>query len=383
LGSTHGLLVYQEQIATAAHLLGDNISLDEGNQLRKVLTKKGTGKEKEVKDKLYNKFIKGCVEKGMSKYKAKEVWDEFELHSKYSFNRSHAISYSMISYQCAYLLHHFPAEWCAAFLDLETKKKDKKQDAISSVMAMGYEIAPIDINKSGIRWEVSEDKKSLVQPFTNIKGVGTTAIKQILENKPFNTVEDLFMNKNIMYRTLNKKVLNALTLCGALDSLIDDRFAGRKHFWSAMIVDRPKTLKKMNVNIDLYRDEGEFTQAEEVSFISSLTGVYPLDMIITDRLRAKFEQYACPPIANYDPELRISWGIPIEVIEKKTGSKKDYLIVKVIDETSNITTIKCWGIKLDKDFIHINRPYIIKPEYDPQWGYSTRGPVGKSWKLLA
>jgi DNA polymerase III alpha subunit len=66
LGETYGLLVFQEQLAMLAHKLGKDISLDEGNLLRKVLTKKGTGKDK-VKDNLYKKFVAGCAEHGLSK----------------------------------------------------------------------------------------------------------------------------------------------------------------------------------------------------------------------------------------------------------------------------------------------------------------------------
>ena len=62
---TFGFLIFQEQIALLAHKLGKNLSLDEGNMLRKVLTKKGTGKGHEVKNRLYSKFIEGCQEKGM------------------------------------------------------------------------------------------------------------------------------------------------------------------------------------------------------------------------------------------------------------------------------------------------------------------------------
>lgn len=83
---TCGFLIYQEQIAMLAHKLGKNISLDEGDLLRKVLTKKGTGKD-EVKDKIKEKFISGCLEKGLSENKAEEIWETFILFSGYGFNK--------------------------------------------------------------------------------------------------------------------------------------------------------------------------------------------------------------------------------------------------------------------------------------------------------
>ena len=99
---TFGFLIFQEQIALLAHKLG-GLTLDEGNMLRKVLTKKGTGKGS-VKDKLRTKFIKGCVHNNIDRDEAQSLWDKFEFFSGYGFNKSHAVSYSIISYQCAWLL---------------------------------------------------------------------------------------------------------------------------------------------------------------------------------------------------------------------------------------------------------------------------------------
>jgi len=78
---TYGYLIFQEQIALLAHRLGDNISLDEGNTLRKLLTKKGTGDHETKKLKIYNKFVKGCLDKGLSQENADELWQTFEYFS--------------------------------------------------------------------------------------------------------------------------------------------------------------------------------------------------------------------------------------------------------------------------------------------------------------
>ena len=94
---TYGYLIFQEQIAALAHKLGKDVSLDEGNMLRKVLTKKGTGKENKVKDALKQKFITGCTEKGMKESEGERMWDTFEYFSGYGFNKSHAVSYCIIS----------------------------------------------------------------------------------------------------------------------------------------------------------------------------------------------------------------------------------------------------------------------------------------------
>jgi len=203
---TYGFLIFQEQIALLAHKLG-GLTLDEGNMLRKVLTKKGTGKGS-VKGKLHDKFISGCLKNKISKDEGQALWDKFEYFSGYGFNKSHAVSYSIISFQCAWLWNYYPAEWMAAFLDKEPEVR--KEKAINIAKKYGFDIAPLDINKSGTVWEISEDGKTLIQPLTSIKGLGMAAIEQVLDNRPFMNAEDLLFREGISYSKLNKKALDVL-----------------------------------------------------------------------------------------------------------------------------------------------------------------------------
>ena len=144
---TYGFLIFQEQIALLAHHLGRNLSLDEGNKLRKLLTKKGLSQAKQKeKDKIYTKFIDGCVEKGYGKAAGEELWQKFEFFNRYGFNKSHAVSYSVISYQCAWLLNYYPAEWMAAFLDKEPEKR--KEKAINIAKSFNFNIKPLGSNNT-------------------------------------------------------------------------------------------------------------------------------------------------------------------------------------------------------------------------------------------
>ena len=232
---TYGFLIFQEQIALLAHHLGRDLSLDEGNKLRKLLTKKGLSKAKQKeKDNIYTKFIEGCIEKGYGEHNGEDLWQKFEFFNRYGFNKSHAVSYSVISYQCAWLLNYFPAEWMAAFLDKEPESR--KEKAINVAKRFGFELAPLNVNTSGMVWEISDDGKTLIQPLTSIKGLGEKAIEQVLAHRPFTNAEELLFNEEVVYSKLNKKALDALCRGGALDDIVDDRFTGRKHFWSACIL---------------------------------------------------------------------------------------------------------------------------------------------------
>jgi len=379
---THGFLIFQEQIAMLAHTLGEDLSLDEGNILRKVLTKKGTGKAAKVKEALHKKFIDGCIQKGLKKSTGVRLWDTFEYFSGYGFNKSHAVCYSLLSFQCAWLLNYYPAAWVAAFLDKEPE--DRKEKAINIAKSLGYTIDQVDINKSGTVWEIAECGKKFIQPLTSLKGLGDKAVEQILNNRPFHTVEDLLFNDDIIYSKLNKKALDVLARSGALSHLVDDRFTGAKHFWSAAIVDRPKTKKRFLQNVEAYREEGEFTSEEEIHNIASLTGTFPVSMVMTDELMKKLDEMMVPPISHYDSDLMVAWLIPRNIALKKTKSGKSYYQIDVIDNTNSSTiTIRCWGIDPDKDKVYVNRPYLVRPKYDPQWGFSTNGRLAKTWKILA
>ena len=377
---TYGFLIFQEQIAMLAHKLGKNLSLDEGNKLRKLLTKKGTGEVQEQKDKIWSKFKDGCLEKGMQRWQAKELWDKFEYFSGYGFNKSHAVSYCVLSYQCAYLLNYYPAEWLAAFLDKEPETR--KERAISTAKSMGYKVEPLNVNTSGTAWDIAEDGKTLVQPLTSIKGLGAVAIQQIIEHRPFNTIEEFLFHPEVKYSKLNKKALDALCRAQALNDLVDDRFTGLKHFWSACVVDRPRKDKNLAENIEKYSPEGDFTEEEKLEYLVSLTGVFPINAVVTPRVRQKLDELYIPPISEFDPELGVTWFIPRECKLKKSKNGKNFYVVKVIDDNNETNVIRCWGVDPDRDVVHINRPYMARLNHNQQWGFSTFS-MRKMFKLLA
>ena len=376
---THGFLIFQEQIALLAHKLGKDLSLDEGNMLRKLLTKKGTGKGHEKKEAIHKKFIEGCVEKRISKEDAQKLWQTFEYFSGYGFNKSHAVSYSILSYQCAYLLTYYPVEWLAAFLDKEPE--GRKERAINIVQSLGYRVERPNINESGQVWEIGADNKSLIQPLTSIKGLGDKAVEQILQHRPFKTVEELLFNEEIVYSKLNKKALDVMVRCGAMNCLMDERFTGMKHFWSAVAVDRPKKEKNLIDNIELYKPEGDFNDTEKIEYLTGLTGIFPFNLVLKGDVYDSIKSNKIPALGEFDKNIGVAWFIPREVIEKKTKHGKIYYIVKTIDDTNNQFAIKCWGVNPVFDKVVVNRPYLAKLDYNETWGFSTRS-ISRNWRMI-
>ncbi len=380
---TMGFLIFQEQIAQLAYQLGKDITMDEANLLRKVLTKKGTGKGAEVKNRIYKKFIDGCVEKFYGANFGDELWKKFEYFAGYGFNKSHAVSYSLISYQCAWLLNYYESEWMAAYLDNEPESK--KERAIATAKQYGFEITNVDINNSTQFWEIDpEDDHTLIQPLTSLKGLGDKAIEQVLMHRPFNTIEEFLFHEDVVYSKLNKKALSVLARAGALNSLMDDRFSGGKHFFLAVAENRPKTKKKFNEGIEAHRSAGAYTYDEKLANIIDLTGQFPISMIVSDDvLRRLAQKPEIVPLSEFDAiSGHLAWGIVKTVTPKKTKNGKDYLVVDVVDINSVVSRVRVWGVDPRIDIIHVNRPYMIVPKYDPNWGFSTRGSVRRKWALL-
>ena len=375
---TFGFLIFQEQIALLAHRLGDGVTLDEGNLLRKVLTKKGTGKGAQAKEAIYTKFISGCIKKGLGEEKGEELWKKFEYFSGYGFNKSHAVSYSIISFQCAWLYNYYPTEWMCSFLDREPDTR--KEKAINIAKSHGYSISSLDINTSGENWQATSDN-SLVVPLTAIKGLGDKAIEEIIAHRPFNTVEEMLFHPDIVYRKFNKRSLDALCRAGALKSLIDSRFTGDEHFWVAVCHHRPKSLKKLAENIEEYKDAGDFNFQSRVKSLTELTGIFPISLVYPEIILDNLEyfQRACPPISEFDASSTAGHlAVPRNINTRKSKNGKWFAIIELLDINNVTTKLRIWNIdpsEIKKTIIK-NEVYQIKNvQYSDSWGYSQRGLV--------
>jgi len=273
---------------------------------------------------------------------------------------------------------YYPVEWTAAFLDKEPETR--KEKAINIAQSMGFGIKRLDVNTSGFSWEIDEAGETLIQPLTSVKGLGAAAIKEIIDYRPFATVEEFLFHDRMSYSKVNKKSLDALVRSQAMNNLIDERFVGLKHFWTAVVSERPRKEKNLIENISKFSDVGNFSPEEKLEYLIDLTGLFPFDLVMSSEIKQRLEDKYVPPISEYDPDLGVVWFIPRKVIPKKTKFGKDWWLVEVIDENSTVTAIKCWGVR-STDVIHLNRPYMAKLECDPVWGFSTRS-IRHTFRLL-
>jgi len=213
LKETYGIMVYQEQIMQIASTLA-GFSLAQADLLRRAMSKKIP----EVMDKQRRNFVLGCIKNGISETVANKIFDQIDYFSGYGFNRSHSTAYALISYRTAYLKANFPVEFMTALLTSERDNTDKIVEYVNEAGHMGLKILPPDINPSDALFKVV-DKKTIRFGLLAVKNVGGGAIESIISTRkdgPFKSLEDIC--QRIDLRLVNRKVLESLIKCGALDS---------------------------------------------------------------------------------------------------------------------------------------------------------------------
>jgi len=222
LNETYGIMIYQEQVMRICNRLGD-IPLREAYGLIKAISKKKAS----VIEKERERFIAGCINKGLTKNQAQEIFELIERFAGYGFNKSHSTRYAFIAYQTAYMKAHWPIEFMAALLTYEIGDTDKVVDYIGECRKMGVEVLPPDINESGVDFTPlykgqGKDKKGVIRfGLAAVKGVGERAVQQIIvARENVGKFKSLFhFCESVDLRSANRHVLEALIKAGAIDHL--------------------------------------------------------------------------------------------------------------------------------------------------------------------
>ncbi len=211
--SSYGVILYQEQSMQIAKEIA-GFSGPEADDLRKAIGKK-------LRDKmalLKNRFVEGARGSGTSEMVTQELWATNEAASDYSFNKSHAACYGLIAYRTAWLKANYPAEYMAALISSVMSTKDKVPFFVSRCEEMGIDVLPPDVNESGHDFVVSAG--NIRFGLDAVKNVGAAAVDAILaareEGGRFTSIWDFC--RRVDCHCVNKKAIESLVRCGALDS---------------------------------------------------------------------------------------------------------------------------------------------------------------------
>jgi DNA polymerase-3 subunit alpha len=214
LEKTYGIMAYQEQMQQIAIALG-NFNAADADDMRKATSKiyrMGRAEAQAFLSDYKEQWDKGCKENGLSQSEADHIWERMLSFGSYSFNRSHAASYSLFGYQDAWLKYHYPQ---AAYAALLTQHPDKADEIIREAKNQDVDILPPDVNKSEADFTVTDE--GLRYGLRAIKYVGDVAIANIIKNRPYSSIKDV--EERTAKNKVNKRVIEYLYYSGAFDSL--------------------------------------------------------------------------------------------------------------------------------------------------------------------
>jgi DNA polymerase III alpha subunit len=204
---TYGCVLYQEQVMLACTELG-GMSMAEADKVRKIIGKKKDAREFDV---FKERFVKGAS-KHIRPEEAEELWHDFEAHAGYSFNKSHAVAYSTLSYWTAWLKYHHPLEFMFALLKNEGDK-DARTEYLIEAKRMGIPIKLPHINDSDADFKI--EGKGIRFGLTAIKFISDNIAEKYIAARPFNSYKELEEFTFGKGNGVNSRALSALRLIGA------------------------------------------------------------------------------------------------------------------------------------------------------------------------
>ncbi len=230
---TYGCILYQEQVMQACVSLG-GMSMSEADKVRKIIGKKKDAKEFDV---FQDKFVSGASAY-ISPNQAKDLWHDFEAHAGYSFNKSHAVAYSTLSYWTAWLKYHYPLEFMYSLLKNE-KDKDARTEYLIEAKRMGISVKLPHINDSDIDFKI--EGKGIRFGLSAIKFISDKIGERYISARPFNSYEELEKFTFTKGNGVNSRALQALRITGA-----------------ATFTDNPRNEQEIKENLYEYLNLQEF-----------------------------------------------------------------------------------------------------------------------------
>lgn len=174
---TYGTVVYQEQVMQLVRKAG--LSWEDTSELRKAMSK---SKGEEFFNRYWEVFKKGCASQNIDEPTARKIWKSVMTFGSWAFNKSHAVSYGLVSYWTAYMKAHHPLAFAQAALN---HARDDAQ-GIKILRDLDISYKAVDPDRSTDRWEVDEDEM-LIGPLTLIKGIGPKLCENIMQVRPYLT----------------------------------------------------------------------------------------------------------------------------------------------------------------------------------------------------
>jgi DNA polymerase-3 subunit alpha len=377
LSTTYGVITYQEQVMRIAQVLA-GISLAEADVLRKAVGKK----DAELIRTELGKFTEKAVGRGHPARVIEELSGQIETFGRYGFNKSHAVAYSVISYQTAWLKAHHPAEFMAALLSSSIGDTDSVVKFINEAREIGIEVLAPDVNESGYKFTVIGDKR-IRFGLGAIRNAGKSAIESILaarRERPFTSFYD-FCDR-IDLRLCNKRVFEALIASGAVDNL----GGHRAQYWAVLdSALQEASLKQQEAAVGQFSLLGGDAGASSVQAPRILPNLSPMPE--SERLtrekeilgfyisghplepfRLECELFASTTVAQLGAwtDQPISLGVVVTAVKrqisKRSGAEFARLTVEDFSGSSEVLVFpEAWSMLADR--VRTDIPVLLKGSY--------------------
>jgi DNA polymerase-3 subunit alpha len=276
--NTYGVIIYQEQVMQACVYLG-GMSWSEADKVRKIIGKKKDAKEF---DQFKDQFIAGAS-KHIAEKKAAALWHDFEAHAGYSFNRSHAVAYSMLSYYTAWLKVNYPLEFMFSILKNENDK-DARTEYLIEAKRLGIKIKLPHVNESEIYFSLKND--SIIFGLAEIKFISDNIANKILEKRPFKNYAELIEKASEKGSGINSRAISALNAIGGAAFLDNPREGNEKdNYYEYLGIPTfnlegiPPRIKAQTRPIEEFDDLGSFVMFGMVKSIKRGTGWARVELV--------------------------------------------------------------------------------------------------------
>lgn len=322
LGTTYGVLVYQEQVMQTAQVLA-GFSLGEADLLRRAMSKKNA----DVIQRERAKFIEGAIKLGRKKETAEKVYDYIAQFANYGFNRSHAVAYSKIAFWLAYFKVHYPGAFYLALLNSNMGNRHKIAQYLMQAQEAGIKILPPDIENSKADFSLENGK--ILVGLKAIRGLRSDLLKQILEIKrPIKSMTDFLW-----------KIDNNLLSADAVGNLIKagafDRLAPNRNELLKINKDLVDSVKMAGSNLSLFEtlepkveEEKMPTAAEksamEVEAMGFSTGINPI--IAVQKYARKYNAKRLQAFESNEQGIAVGKLMKVKQITTKKGDNMAFVV---------------------------------------------------------
>ena len=370
LEPTYGIILYQEQVMQIAQVMA-GYSLGEADLLRRAMGKKKP--EEMAKQRQF--FLDGSVKEGIDVNLAGNIFDLVEKFAGYGFNKSHSAAYALVSYQTAWLKTFYPAPFMAAVLSSDMQNTDKVVIFIEECRQMKLKVNLPDVNASEFMFTVN-DANEIVYGLGAVKGVGEGPVEGIMQARQTGPFKDLFdFCARVGVKKLNKRVMEALVRCGALDKLGPSRSV-LWHAIGAALQSADQAAKNEDAGmLDLFGEViaetpsdpyAEYTQVREWSDKERLVGEKEtLGLYVTghpiDEYEPELSRLVSRKLVDIQPQRGRSQkmaGLIVDMRIKKT-KKGDNLCILTLDDRSARMDITLFGDVYDSARSIINKDVVL------------------------